>query len=218
MRYKTVQEIRQLFESQKTKLLMETFDLSAKAKAVDVSMSATTKEKLGPKGFDAVRLAEGEAWAESERQRLKSEYVALELEQLAAIQARVEEIEAELAPKNASADDLLTASQATPQQLIDMMDLALGAGFEDAALLAFAAGRQRQLEEVVAHALSVGREDWEELYAELSLAANLPWLEDAGEIEAAFDTFSQKAPSQAEIARARPQSDINIYGQLGHGG
>jgi hypothetical protein len=205
----TVTEIKEHYEGEKSNLLTETFDLAAKARQVDISMAATVKERLGPKDFNAVKAAEGEVWAEDERQRLKTKYVELDLEMRAAIEERAAEVERELSPKSVSADDLLSASKASPESLISMMDLALDAGLEDAALLAFAAGRQRDFDDVVAHAIDA-REDWADLYSELAQAAQDPDL-DPGD---RFELFAQPAPQKQNLLGA-PQRDINLYGQLG---
>jgi len=165
-------------------------------------MSATIKDRLGPEAFNAVRAAEGEAFAESERERLKTKYVELDLEMRAAIETRVEEVERELSPTAASADDLLRASSATPEQLIDMMDLALDAGLEDAALLAFAAGQQRDLDDGVGHAIDV-HEDWAELYAEIAMAANDPDL-DPGERVGSRLAFSSSSFCESSFGPACP--------------
>jgi hypothetical protein len=213
MRFKTVMEIREQWEGEKTKLLTETFDFAAKAGRVDVNMPAATKERLSPKEYNAVRTAEAGAFIEEERQKLKAKYVELDAEMLAAIEARTEEIEAELAPKNASFQDFSAAATASEEALIAAMDLALASADKDAALVALAAARRRDLEAVVAHAIDM-REDWAGLLAELTMAQNLPEL-DPGDV---FETFAQKAPSEAEIARARPISDIDVLGVIGTGG
>lgn len=206
----TVMEIRESYEAEKAKLLTECFDLTQKARQVDVSMSATMKERLGPKEFNAIKAAEGETFGETERQRLKTEYVRLDVEMWAAVEVRVEEVNQELSPENASFRDFVAASEASPEALIAAMDMALDAGDEDAALLAFAAGRQRDLDKVVDHAIAA-REDWAELYTELAEAANDPEL-DPGD---RFELFAQKAPSKSDLLLGAPQPDINIYGQVG---
>lgn len=204
----TVDEIKREYGGEQAKLLTALFDLAAKAREIDVSMNATTKERLGNREFDMVRATEQEVWAEGERQRIKAKYVELELELRAAIEVRLEEVERELSPKNASFRDFAAAAEASAPNLIAAMDMALGAGDEDAALLAFQAGRQRDLEEVVAHAIDV-REDWSDLYVELADAANNPDL-DPGD---RFELFAQKAPSKQDLLGAT-QSDINVTGML----
>jgi hypothetical protein len=207
----TVQEIKQHYEGEKTKLLTECFDIAAKARQVDISMKPTVKDRLGPKEFNAVKAAEGELFAQDERERLKTKYIELDLEMLAAIQVRADEVEQELAPKNATFQDFAAAASASPEALIAAMDLAIQSGDEDAALVAFAAGRQRDLEEVVAHAVDLS-EEWGALYAELQLAQNQPEL-DPGDV---FEMYAQPVPSRHEILGG-PQRDINVYGQMGTG-
>lgn len=204
----TVDEIKREYGAQQAQILTETFDLGAKAQQVDVSMSATVKERLGEQDFDRVRAAEGAAWAEAARDRLKGRYEELDLELRAAIQVRVEEIEALLSPENVGFGDYAAAATATPEALIAAMDMALDAGDENAALLAFQAGRQRDLEEVVAHAITVS-EEWGDLYSELAQAANEPEL-DPGD---RFEMFAQKSPSK-ETLFGGPPSDRNITGMM----
>jgi hypothetical protein len=213
LKYKTVMQIREQYEGEKTKLLTQTFDFAAKAGAVEVDMPAATKERRSPKEYSAVRVAEVGARIEEERQKLKAKYVELDAEMLAAIEARTEEIEAELAPKNATFQDFAAAATAPSEALIAAMDLALASGDEDAALVALAAARRRDLEDVVGHAIDM-REDWAGLIAELTTAQNLPEL-DPGDV---FETFAEKAPAKADIVRARPISDIDVLGVLGTGG
>lgn len=204
----TINEIKREYGSEQAKILTETFDLAANAKQVDVSMDATVRESLGPRDFDRVRAAEGEVWAKARREELKARYVELDLELRAALEIRVEEIERELSPENAGFADFAAAAAATPEALMAAMDMALDAGDEDAALVAFAAGRQRDLEEVVAHAVTV-REDWGDLYAELAEVANEPEL-DPGD---RFEMWAQKAPGK-EALFGGPPSDINLTGMM----
>jgi hypothetical protein len=88
------------------------------------------------------------------------------------------------------------------------MDRPLDAGDEDAALLAFQAGRQRDLDDVTSHAITV-REDWGDLYGELSEAANDLGLDPGDK----FETLAPKIPSKEAIFN-QLQSDINVYGRM----
>ncbi len=88
------------------------------------------------------------------------------------------------------------------------MDMALDGGDEDAALLAFAAGRRRDLDEVVAHAITVN-EVWAELYAELAEAANDLGL-DPGD---RWKTLAPPAPTKFDILNT-PQSELNFHATL----
>jgi hypothetical protein len=203
-----VVDIKIHYGSEQAKLLTELFDLPARAQQLDVSMSNEVKESLGPKEFNAVKAAEGAVFAEAERERLKARYLELELELRAAIEVRLEEIELKLSPKNASFRDFAAAAEASPETLITAMDMALDGGDEDAALLAFQAGRRRELEEVTSHGVTVN-EAWGELYAELSEAANDLGL-DPGD---RWETLAPPAPTKYDILHA-PQSDINFYGSL----
>ena len=204
----TVNEIKRSYGAQQAQILTETFDLGVKARQIDVSIPASTRDRLSPRDFDRVRAAEAAVGAEAERDRLKGRYEDLDLELRAAIQIRVEEVEREFSPENADFRDFAAAATATPEALIAAMDMALDAGNEDAALVAFAAGRQRDLEDVVAHAITV-REDWSDLYAELAEAAGEPEL-DPGD---RFEMWAQKAPGEQTILGG-PPSDRNITGMM----
>jgi hypothetical protein len=204
----TINEIKVHYGEEQAKLLNALFDLPAKAQQLDVSMSNEVKESLGPKEFNAVRAAEGAVFAEAERERLKARYLELDLELRAAIEVRIEEIEQELSPKNASFRDFAAAAEASPETLITAMDMALDGGDEDAALLAFAAGRRRDLDEVVSHAITAN-EEWGELYAELSEAANDLGL-DPGD---RWEVLAPPPPSKYDILHA-PESEINFFGGL----
>ncbi len=201
-------EIKTSYGEQQAALLNSLFGLTLKAKQVDASMPARARESLNERDYAMVRAAEGEAWAKEERERVKAQYVELDLELRAAIEIRREEIERELSPENAQFADLVAAAGAAPEALIAAMDMALSAGDEDAALVAFSAARQRDLQEVVAHALDI-REDWADLYAELAEAENDKEL-DPGD---RFEMFAQKAPSK-ETLFGGPPSDINLTGMM----
>ena len=204
----TINEIKVHYGEEQAKLLNALFDLPAKAQQLDVSMSNEVKESLGRKEFDAVRAAEAAIFAEGERARLKTRYIELDLELRSAIEVRLEELELELSPKNASFRDFAAAAEASGETLITAMDMALDTGEEDAALLAFQAGRRRDLDEVVAHAITVN-EEWADLYTELAEAANDLGL-DPGD---RWETLAPPAPTKYDLLNA-PQSDINFYGSL----
>ncbi len=204
----TVNEIKTSYGEQQARLLTELFDLPAKAQQVDVSVSAEVRASLGRKELNAVKAAEGAIFAEGERERLKTEYLRLDLELRAALEIRLEEIERELSPKNVGFRDFAAAAEASPETLIAAMDMALAGGGEDAALLAFAAGRRRDLDEVTSHGVTVN-EGWGELYAELSEAASDLGL-DPGD---RFEQLAPPAPSKFDILHT-PQSDVNFYASL----
>ncbi len=204
----TINEIKREYGDEQAKLLTELFDLPGRARQLDISLSATTQEKMVRKELTAVKAAEAAIFLEGERARMKTRYIELDLELRAALEVRLEVIEEELSPKNVGFRDFAAAAEASPETLIAAMDMALDGGDEDAALLAFQAGRRRDLDEVVAHAITVN-EAWGELYAELSEAANDLGL-DPGD---RFETLAPPAPSKYDILHA-PQSDINFYGSL----
>ena len=208
----TVMSIRENYENEKTKLLTETFNLLAIARDATAFVQGVDDNQIPVEALQAIRVAAGEQAASERRQQLKERYVELEAEMLAAVEARVARIEEQLAPKNASFQDYAAAASASEDALIAAMDLAVSSGDEDAALVAFAAARQRDLERAVAHAIDI-REDWEELYAELSMAENDPEI-DPGD---RFEMFAQDLPTRQQILTRGGQPDINIYGQMGTG-
>src|SRR5215207_3395047 len=167
----SVLEIKQHYGDEQARLLTELFNIPAKAAEVDISMDATVRDRLGPAEIRGIKAAEGAVYAESERDRLKSKYIELDLEVREAIAERVRQVELALSPRNASFADFAAAASATPEQLVAAMDMSLKAGDEDSALVAFQAGREREFEEVVSHAITIN-EEWEALYNELALAEN----------------------------------------------
>jgi hypothetical protein len=204
------EEIKREYGAMLDRLLNEVFELAASAQHHQGQWSPELEEKLGPNEANRLRAAGGELWAEGERERLKTRYEELDVEMRAALQVLMDEIEEELRPKDVSFQDRLAAASATPEGLIAVMDMSLASGDEDAALLAFQVARERDLEEVIAHAITV-REDWGELYADLAENEN-----DVGlELDAAdkFETLAPKAPSRFDILAA-PKADIDVYGAM----
>jgi hypothetical protein len=204
----TIQEIKLSYSEDQTRLINESFELGASAQHHTGAMSSELEGKLGPQEADRVRAAEASAWADRDRERLRTRYEELDIEKRAAIELRVEQIERELSPGEVNFGDRLAASAASPEALIGAMDSALTSGDEDAALLAFQIARQRDLEKVVAHAVTV-REDWADLYGELAEAAEDPEL-DPGD---RFEMFAKPAPTKEAILAA-PLDDRNIYGMM----
>lgn len=163
----------------------------------------------------SIQAIEAEAWAREERDKLQAEYLKLELELRAAIDIRLEEIERLLSPKDASAEELMTAARASEETLNAAMDVALDCNLEDQALLCFKAARTRDLEGSIAHACSV-REDWALLYGELLEASRYPNLDDR-ELKAKFETIATPAPTQAELRNGlltQETSALNAYGSM----
>ncbi len=204
----SIQEIKLSYSEDQTRLINESFELGASAQHHTGAMSPELEGKLGPQEADRVRAAEASAWADKDRARLRTHYEELDIEKRAAIELRVEQIERELSPGEVNFGDRLAASAATPEALIGAMDSALTSGDEDAALLAFQIARQRDLEKVVAHAVTV-REDWGDLYGELVEAAEDPEL-DPGD---RFEMFAKPAPTKEAILAAL-LDDRNIYGMM----
>jgi len=204
------EEIKREYGALKDRILNEVFELAASAQHHQGQMSPELEQRLGPNEANRLRAAEAEMWAEAERERLKTRHEELDIEMRAALQVLMDEIEEALTPQNVSFQDRLAAASATPEGLIAAMDMALASGDEDAALVAFQAGRQRDLEEVISHAITVN-ETWSELYADLTENENDVGLElDAGD---KFETLAPKAPSRFDILAA-PKSDLDVYGAM----
>jgi len=200
--YKTLQD----------RLINESFELAAASQHLEGEMSTEVEKRLDPRDSERVRFAEGEAWAAGQRERLKTRHEELDVELRAALQVRMEEVEETLTPQSVSFQDRLAAASATPEALNATMDLSLSSGDEDAALLAFQAGRQRDLEEVTSHAITI-REDWAEFYSELIEIEKDQGLElDPGD---RFEMLASPAPTKEDLRiLGAPQSDINIYGRM----
>ncbi len=205
-----VLELKTEYGEEQAKLLNELFDLPGKAQRVDVSMSSATKESLGARDFNRVRAAEGQAFAEFERQRIKAEYERLDLEMRAAVEEAVSEAERRLSPTDAPATDILAAVAATPEQLMDALDAALqlGEAGEETALLFFQIARQRDLSEVIARAVDM-REDWGEIFEDILEGSAQPDV-DPGD---RFELLAPKSVTKQDILVV-PQSDGNVYGSL----
>jgi hypothetical protein len=204
------EEIKREYGAMKDRILNEVFELAASAQHHQGQMSPELEQRLGPNEANRLRAAEAEMWAEAERERLKTRHEELDIEMRAAIQVLMDEIEEKLRPKDVSFEDLSAASSASPESLRTTMDLALAGGHEDAALLAFQVARERDLEEVISHAITVN-ERWAELYSDLTENENDVGLElDAGD---KFETLAPKAPSRFDILAA-PKADIDVYGAM----
>ncbi len=201
-------EIKTSYGEEQARLLNELFALAMGPLDVAIELSGGVKETLAPADYNKLKAAESAVFLQGERDRIKARYLELDMELRAALEVRLEEVERELSPKNAGFADFAAAAQATPEALITAMDMALDAGDEDAALVAFAAGRQRDLEEVTSHAITVN-EDWSELYTELAEAANDLGLDPGDK----FETLAPSIPTKEAIFN-QMQSDINVYGQM----
>jgi hypothetical protein len=193
----TVLEIRQDYGNRVARLMTSLFDLATSVPAFEDAVSPSVRERMPENEYNLIRASAQADWAQKERERIRFRVIELEEEMLAAVEARADAVEEMLMPKQASAEALLEAAKATPQELITMMDASLAAGFEDAALLALQVARQRNLEEVVSHALTIN-ETWEQLYSELVEAQNLPEIEPS----ARFDLVAPPAPSKSDLLRA----------------
>lgn len=203
----TIQEIKSDYGEQQIRLVNECFEFAASVQMAESELSASTREELGRKDVRRIRAVEGAKWAESDRQSIKTKYLELDLELRAVVNIRVEQTELALSPKNVTFADLAAAAEASPETLIATMDMVLDGGDEDSALLAFQAARQRDLEDVVAHAVT-GNEAWGDLYGELADAANDPELDPADR----FELFAAKSPSRFDLYN-KP-NDINRAGMM----
>ena len=208
----TIYEIKSSYAAEQTKLLTYTFDIAAAAGAIDAELSDEVRANLDRNADAHVRAAQGVVWGAEERQRIKDKYTELELELREAVEARLEEIEEELRPKNATFADFAAAAAATEDALRAALDMALTAGDEDAALVALSAARQRDLEQVVAHAVTIN-ERWADLFGELAEAQDNLDLEP----EDKFELFAQKTPTQQDIKNgilSAPQTNANVLGRM----
>ncbi len=208
------QELKANYGEKQAQILNEIAGLGTLAAEMDVDIvhkvGGATLDAMG-EDIHVLEAAARAAAASEERDKLKSRYVELELELRGALEVAGEEAESALSAREASAADLLAVAEASPEGLIGMMDMALSSGLEDAALLAFAAGRGRDLEEVVAHALDHGPDEWSELYTDLVEASSQPELDPADMFEAIASRYP--APSKQDILK-QGQPDINKYGMM----
>ncbi len=194
----TIFELKEALGEATTRLLNESFELAARSQEVDISMRAETLERLGDRRTDQIRGAERAAWVTDERLVLKASYEVLWANYYRQRDERVAEIEGLLAPKSATTQLLLDAVRATPEELLNMVDLALDTEDEDGVLLALKAGRQRDLEDVVSHIISV-REDLGDLYGELMLAAGDPDIDVADR----FELLAAVVPTESSLLAPR---------------
>jgi hypothetical protein len=194
----TIFELKEALGEATTRLLNESFELAARSQEVDISMRAETLERLGDRRTDQIRGAERAAWVTDERLVLKASYEVLWANYYRQRDERVAEIEGLLAPKSATTQLLLDAVRATPEELLNMVDLALDTEDEDGVLLALKAGRQRDLEDVVSHIISV-REDLGDLYGELMLAAGDPEIDVADR----FELLAAVVPTESSLLAPR---------------
>ncbi len=206
------EEIKREYGAMKDRILNEVFELAASAQHHQGQMSPELEERLGANEANRLRAAEGELWAEAERERLKARHEELDVEMRAALQLRMEAVEEALTPQSVSFQDRLAAASATPEGLNAAMDMSIASGDEDAALLAFQAGRQRDLEEVTSHAITI-REDWAEFYSELIEIEKDQGLElDPGD---RFEMLASPAPTKEDLRiLGAPLDSRNIYGMM----
>ena len=199
-------------------LLNEISTLAQRGRQTDL-MSKTAKDRLGPalknETAEALHLAEGEAFVESERQRLKSEYLKIDAELREQIQqARIAATQ-ELAPSQASPDAVLPASTMTEEQAVAAMDAAaaLGeAGNDTIRLLLTTSMQKDDYELAVQHALRLLPE-LEDAYQDVVEADETPDFDDAAQ---RFEVLSQPDIDRQRKILSGPErmSDIDAYGQM----
>ncbi len=194
----TIFELKERLGEDTTRLLNESFELAARSQEVNIEMRAETLQRLGDRRTDQIRGAERAAWVTDERLVLKASYEVLWADYYRQRDERVEELERLLAPKAASTQLLLDAVRATPEELSNMVDMALDTGDEDGVLLALKAARQRDLEDLVAHIVT-RREDLEELYGELMLVDGDPEIDVADR----FELLAAAVPTESSLLAPR---------------
>ncbi len=194
----TIMELKERLGEDTTRLLNESFELAARSQEVNISMRAETLERLGDRRTDQIRAAERAVWVTDERLVIKASYEVLWAGYYKKRDERVAEIERLLAPKFATTQLRLDAVRATSEELLNMVDLALGTGDEDGVLLALAAARQRDDEGVVSHIVSV-REDLGDLYGELMLAASDPAID----VSDRFELLAAVVPTESSLLAPR---------------
>ncbi len=206
----TVDDVKREFGEQQARILNEVFALSLGALEVDIEMSGGVKETLAPGDYNKLRAAEQEVWAAGERLRLKTLFEELDVTKRAAVEVLVEEAEKALSPKEASAQDILSAASADAEQLRNALSAALrlGEAGEDSALLFFQTARQKDFDDVVSWAADL-RPDWAEAYVVILEGSAQPDV-DAGD---RFEQLAAAAPSRFDLLHAA-QSDANIFGQM----
>jgi hypothetical protein len=204
----TVNEIRRHYGDLQAAILTESFDLGTKAQQVDVDLPGPAKANLNPAEINNIRAAQAYAFTVEERERLKARYLEIDAELRAAVEARAAEVEDILSPEGVSFTDLSTAATAPEDALMNALEMALSTGNENAALLAFQAARERDLDAVISRAITL-REDWADLYEELIEAQQEPEFP----ADDRFEQLAQDGPTKADILAA-PQSDINISGMM----
>ncbi len=192
---KSIKELQAERSRKQAEVLDKCFDLPARAREMDVRMSAATQEALGPQKFGQTVAAERAAWALTERETLRTEYEVAQVDYQSAKASRREEVQANLfgGSKTASPEQLLAAAAATPSQLQNMMDLALSTGNLAAAQVAFHAAHQREDDATVAHFVEAVPEA-EELLA-------LEQERDLSDVEISdrFEIIAPSAPTRDDL-------------------
>jgi|SRR5215208_86625 len=209
-----IQEIIAHYRDEQVKLINASFDtvfVGAEEgwKQMQAGLSAAVKDKADTRTQQRIYLAEAEAASRGYRDKLREEYTRLDAELAEAIEIRVSQVEKQLSPENASFQDYAAAAAAPSEALITALDMALECGDEDAALVAFKAARNRDLDDVIAHAIDV-REDWAELYVELDAANNQNLDLDPGD---RFEQFAKAEPDGAALLDAA-RTNTELYNRM----
>ncbi len=203
---KTITQLKEELGAKESEILTATFDLAAKAKQVDVSMSATMEESLGRREFNNVVAAEREAWVHAEREKLRAAYEKAFETYQSQKEARAAEVEELLfgGSRNASPELLLQVASASEEQLRSMMDMALEAGNAAGAQVAFHGAHQREMSVLTAHYLDANPEA-ADLYAELLMAEEEP---DYGNPGDRFERFAATPPTKETLMPKNYRSSV----------
>src|SRR5215207_7621791 len=145
---KTLTELEQERAARQLDIMERCFSLNERAKQVELStMSSTATAHLGPEKLRTMRAAESEAWALGERVKLREEFEQSEELFKQQVAAREEEItEALFGPaQNADPTQLMQFVQATEDELITALDVAIRVAEEETIQLVTVVAYERGL-------------------------------------------------------------------------
>lgn len=205
-------ELKRQYGEEQARILNEVATLGERSRQVGVSLTTGAREQLGDANYTQLRAAARAAWVSERRDEMKTKYIELDLERVAAIDEALRVAEQELAPRDVTTESVLMATRMSEQELINSMDTAAGlgeAGVETIKLCLSVARQKEDYDMAIAHALK-HLPELEDAYADVLLAAEEPELNDPGD---KFEMLADRAPTKQDILGA-PQSDINAYGQM----
>src|SRR5215213_8530102 len=158
----TVQEIREVYEAEKTQLVLRCFDIALEAAGnVQLPLSEATKSRMNKAALEQTFFAEAENYARGLRDELREKYLELDAEMWTAIAARAAIIESELlAPKEFNPSDLIAACQMSEDAMLSAIEIAddLDEAGEDTLLLLFKAARENDQDAAIGRVMAL-RED-----------------------------------------------------------